>query len=583
MRHILFVLLLGGLASFAYPAQALVPDASLLIERIRQEDQFKNLSLEQQKRIEESMRQDSRDPKSVNVLGSTPCARTLSSDPGPVARGIVLVNPPASQARIGELQLSGFPAKPDENISMSACVGATGPVPVTGVELILTLVDNGGAVLQGASFAGAVTSVSMLAKAEFNPATVSDSFTLKAQLKKDGNILDSKETKYGCRDLDERLCPADSLANDPTTKSPFLMFGKALSAVALLFVLGIVGGILWRERRKSMVAFVFVSLGLSLLGAKEARAEYVSYTVPFPYGSGTCLVETWYSWSMGGYEPTAWGITVATCPCVSGQTGTGRYLVWYDYATGAENWYYMEPTVDYNALWGAGWNAYRSTCVAALPVNGGWSAWSACSATCDGGTQWRGCSNPAPVNGGSFCLLNNGTYGMQETQVCNTQPCSTLRLCQNGIYYAKGGETGTPVSIYQGTEQNLTALYGPGTDCTMITGDSDITSSITDTVSDVVTLLGSNPRILHGNNVPNSSNPGQQSASENVTATYSGQTVTMPVTVLENCVSGCATQAGNYCKGKTFNADDSCGISQQCANAGTRSCEFNWKEVVPGF
>ncbi|NTW14731.1 MAG: thrombospondin type-1 domain-containing protein, partial [Candidatus Moranbacteria bacterium] len=66
------------------------------------------------------------------------------------------------------------------------------------------------------------------------------------------------------------------------------------------------------------------------------------------------------------------------------------------------------------------------------PINGAWSAWSACTASCGGGTQWRGCSNPAPANGGSFCLLNNGTYGMQETQACNTQTCSTLRLCQNG-------------------------------------------------------------------------------------------------------------------------------------------------------
>jgi hypothetical protein len=196
-------------------------------------------------------------------------------------------------------------------------------IPVAGVELVLTLVGDGGVVLQGASFTGAVTSVSMLAKAEFDPATVSDSFTLKAQLKKDGNILDSKETKYSCWDLDERLCPAGSRANDSVTRGPLLMFGKALSAVGLLFVLGIVGGILWRDRRKSIVIFVFVSLGLSLLGTKEARAEYVSYSVPFPYGSGTCLVETWYSWSMGGCEPTAWGITMATCPCVSGQTGTG--------------------------------------------------------------------------------------------------------------------------------------------------------------------------------------------------------------------------------------------------------------------
>ncbi|NTW90296.1 MAG: hypothetical protein HGB37_05310 [Candidatus Moranbacteria bacterium] len=190
----------------------------------------------------------------------------------------------------------------------------------------------------------------------------------------------------------------------------------------------------------------------------------------------------------------------------------------------------------------------------------------------------------AVLGSGPWAWTCNGVNGGSNAS-CSASKLvvSTLRLCQNGIYYAKGGETGTPVALNQGDERNLTAIYGPGTDCTAVTGDIDVTSSITDTASDVVTLLGSNPKILHGNNVPNSSNPGQQSASENVTATYSGQTVIMPVTVLENCVSGCSAEAGNYCKGKTFNADDSCGISRQCANAGTRSCEFNWKEVVPGF
>jgi hypothetical protein len=118
----------------------------------------------------------------------------------------------------------------------------------------------------------------------------------------------------------------------------------------------------------------------------------------------------------------------------------------------------------------------------------------------------------------------------------------------------------------------------------MITGDSDITSSssITDTVSDVVTLLGSSPRILHGNNVPNSSNPGQQSASENVTASYAGQTVTMPVTVVENCSSGCAADAANHCQGESYPATNSCTQPETCPS-GTRSCEYNWKEVAPGL
>jgi len=62
------------------------------------------------------------------------------------------------------------------------------------------------------------------------------------------------------------------------------------------------------------------------------------------------------------------------------------------------------------------------------PVNGGWSEWGTCSATCGGGTQTRTCTNPAPANGGADCVGD-------ATRSCNTNACLP------GIPAGGGGST----------------------------------------------------------------------------------------------------------------------------------------------
>jgi len=56
-----------------------------------------------------------------------------------------------------------------------------------------------------------------------------------------------------------------------------------------------------------------------------------------------------------------------------------------------------------------------------VPVDGGWSAWSACSISCGTGIQTRTCTNPTPANGGADC---SGIDGGNATQPCTGTTCT---------------------------------------------------------------------------------------------------------------------------------------------------------------
>ena len=108
----------------------------------------------------------------------------------------------------------------------------------------------------------------------------------------------------------------------------------------------------------------------------------------------------------------------------------------------------------------------------ACAIDGGWSAWSACSLSCGGGTQTRTCTNPPPSGGGAACVG-------PSSQSCNTQACATIPTVTTaspvtsitqttahgtGTVVSNGGSTVTVAGVAWSTSANPTTANNKTTD-----------------------------------------------------------------------------------------------------------------------
>lgn len=145
----------------------------------------------------------------------------------------------------------------------------------------------------------------------------------------------------------------------------------------------------------------------------------------------------------------------------SGSTSSCSGSVVATFVGVAGNQYRFETYTTNSTYYVGGWYGYHAGVVSyesvpftapncAPVVNGGWSAWSACSASCGGGTQTRNCTNPAPSGGGAACSGSS-------SQSCNTQACGPT--APSPSISASCQDYGQEVALNWGAVPNATTYY----------------------------------------------------------------------------------------------------------------------------
>jgi hypothetical protein len=211
--------------------------------------------------------------------------------------------------------------------------------------------------------------------------------------------------------------------------------------------------------------------------------------------------------------------------------------------------------------------------------SGGWSGWISLSDINSGGSgagygvkisqMTKNGTNPTYAYSDELGWIDFSRSGFQ----------STLKICEGSFQRALGI---SPVPLGSGGATTLTTRYGNGTCSTDPLVNANWAK--TNTPDNAVVLSALLPSVISNANtvtVTAISVTGIPSKSENITATYLGKTQTAQVAV--SCIArtcpGLSAQTDTYCATESQSFDNTCGGTVSCA--GTRNCDYNWKEAAP--
>lgn len=191
---------------------------------------------------------------------------------------------------------------------------------------------------------------------------------------------------------------------------------------------------------------------------------------------------------------------------------------------------------------------------------------------CSAGTP---SSDPASENESSFtwsCRDSEGT----DSASCSAPKQDTFKLCLTSCNSGSIDFNGRAITLAPNEIRDLRVCRNVSPSCDTAIGDLTddplTTFTATDSPDDAVALTAVKGRVqAHG---------AAAGDSETVTVSHPAFAPTLSVvfSVPNVCIKDCS-DASNVCQGETFDDANNCG-PDNCA--GTRVCDFNWKEVSPG-
>ncbi|MDP1884395.1 MAG: hypothetical protein Q8L10_03410 [Candidatus Moranbacteria bacterium] len=187
-----------------------------------------------------------------------------------------------NKVRINFPSITNYPLKQNEKNTLFVCAHNSGTADVIdNNKLVVTLLDENQKEIHKYAYQGQISGAMMGLKEEFTPKQNYATFYIKSELFTDGQLVDSAQMKYDCRQLDPEACPSQAksqiAADDAgdTQENPWL---KPLLLIILVstFALSLIVFIIKRKRPYvGLFLLGFIAVSMLLGGAGRAEAKSV--------------------------------------------------------------------------------------------------------------------------------------------------------------------------------------------------------------------------------------------------------------------------------------------------------------------